>query len=37
MFAGVFIALLVILVLVTPALANLVDLLWLKVKVLLGL
>jgi uncharacterized membrane-anchored protein len=37
MFAGVFIVLLVTLVLVTPALANLVDLLWLKIKVTLGL
>jgi hypothetical protein len=37
MFAGVFLILLVTLILVTPALANLVDLLWLKIKVSLGL
>lgn len=36
-FAGAFLLLLVILVLVTPALANVVDLLWLKIKILLGL
>lgn len=37
MFVGAFLVLLVILVLVTPALANVVDLLWLKIKILLGL
>jgi uncharacterized membrane-anchored protein len=37
LFVGAFLVLLVILVLVTPALANVVDLLWLKIKILLGL
>jgi uncharacterized membrane-anchored protein len=37
MFAGAFLILLVTLILVTPALANLVDLLWLKIKVILGI
>jgi uncharacterized membrane-anchored protein len=37
MFLGAFAVLLTIVVLTTPALANLVELLWLKLKVLLGL
>jgi uncharacterized membrane-anchored protein len=37
LFFGAFLVLLVIVVLTTPALENLVDLLWLKIKVLLGL
>ena len=37
MFFGAFALLLVIVVMTTPALQNLVDLLWLKIKVLLGL
>jgi hypothetical protein len=37
LFAVAFVALLVIVVLSTPPLANLVELLWLKIRVLLGL
>lgn len=37
MFFGAFAVLMAIVVLTTPALANLVDLLWLKIKVVLGL
>jgi uncharacterized membrane-anchored protein len=37
LFMGAFAILLTIVVLTTPALANLADLLWLKLKVLLGL
>jgi uncharacterized membrane-anchored protein len=37
LFFGAFLVLLVIVVLTTPALENLVDLLWLKIRILLGL